>query len=177
MNIATSALPGWKPDALSDCASTKHVATALYTAYTITQITAQPHAETYHKIANSAANILICTTAILNTAQEIQPDLKNSTTINDIINTAPMLATGIATGIGIYDIGKMGKKLYDKPFPSTDSIQNTQPAPPQGALTVPQSQQTPHTVTIYNNDHTAVQINPLNQPLLSGDSNDQQDSI
>lgn len=177
MNIATSAMPGWKPDALSDCASTKHVATALYTAYTITQITAQPHAETYHKIANSAANILICTTAVLNSAQEIQPDLKNSSTINDIINTAPMFATAIATGIGIYDIGKMGKKLYDKPFSSTDSIQNAQLAPPQGALTVPQKQQTPHTVTTNDNDHTAVQINPLTQKLLSGHNNDQQDYI
>lgn len=107
------------------------------------------------------------------TPREIQPYLKNSTAINDIINTAPMLATGI----GIYDIGKMGKKLYDKPFPSTNSIQNVQPAPLQAALTVPQSQQTPHTVTIYNNDHTAVQMNPPNQPLLLGNSNDQQDSI
>lgn len=171
MNIATSALPGWKPDALSNCASTKHVATALYTAYTITQIAAQPHAEPYHKIANSAANILICTTAILNTAQETQPGLKNSTTINDIINIAPMLATGIATGVGIYDIGKMGKKLYDKTFPSIDSTTHV----PQGTLAVPQQPQ--HAVTINDNDHTAIQMNPLTQKLLSGHNHDQQDSL
>ncbi len=172
MNIATSALPGWKPDVLSKCSTTKHTATALYAAYTIAQLALQPHAETYHKVANSLANTLILTTAILNSAQEIKPELKNSTITNDIMNIAPMVATGIATTVGLFDLVKTGKKLYDKPLP-------TQPVDPsQGKLVVPQPQKTHHAVTTVNdNDHTAVQMNPLTQKLLAGHNHDQQDAL
>ena len=124
-NVATGALAGWMPDSLSQCTSTKYIATAIYSTYSIALIIYRPYNNKFDNLFYITVSLGQTTPLILSSIQEISPELKDNEDMNTAIEVLPVAVNFALTGKTLFDMGTGIYSLCNPPKKESNT-QNTQ---------------------------------------------------